>query len=86
MWEMGSIAEEDKKMLDANVNKTVQTAALKKISDLVNQAQEEDRNSAFLAKRFLIAGGVLAAIIVAVCVLNPNIGAAFLRLLTVLSR
>jgi len=83
---MGNMAEEDKKMLDANVNKTVQTAALKKISDLVNQAQEEDRNSAFLAKRFLIAGGILAAIAAAVCIFSPHIGATFLRLLTILSR
>jgi len=83
---MGSMAEEDKKMMDANVNKTVQKAALKKITDLVNQAREEDRNSAFLAKRFLIAGGILAAIATAVCIVNPHIGATFLRLLTILSR
>jgi len=83
---MESMAEEDKKMLDANVNKTVQTAALKKISYLVNQAKEEDRNSAFLAKRFLISGGILATIIVAVCIFSPNIGTTFLRLLTTLSR
>lgn len=83
---MGSMAEEDKKMLDENVNKTVQAAALKKISNLVNQAQEEDRNSASLAKRFLIAGGILAAIIATVCIFIPHIGATFLRLLTILSR
>ena len=48
---MGDPAEEDKKMLDANINKTLQTVALKKISDLVNQAREDDRNSAFFANR-----------------------------------
>lgn len=42
---MGNIAEEDKNMLDENVNKTVQIVALKKISDLVNQAKEPANNS-----------------------------------------
>jgi MFS-type transporter involved in bile tolerance (Atg22 family) len=83
---MRSFTEEDKKILDENINKTIQIAALKKIADLVNQAREEEKDRAFLLRRFLITAGILTAIIVAVCIFSPQLGAAFLRLLTVLSR